>query len=104
VDWLVIWSLAALVFAPDAWLARESPAVSGSPAFTGYVVEEDGGWTTVLRDDTRTIVEVRDGDLIDRKPCKADGARWLTLPQLWSTPVLPCRACRRMVARATVTG
>jgi len=86
-DWLVVWSLAALVFGPGVWLPPESLTVAGRPAFTGYVIEEEGPWTTVLSNDTRSIVRVAEGELTDREACEAPGTRWLSLPQLWDPPV-----------------
>lgn len=91
-DWLVVWSLAALVFGPGVWLPPESLTVAGAPAFTGYVVDEEDLWATVLRDDTRTIIRVAEGELTDRRACETPGTRWLSMPQLWNAPV-PLPAC-----------
>ena len=74
------------MFGPGVWLPRESLSVEDRPAFTGYVVEEEGSWLTVLRDDTRTILRVAADELTDREACETAGARWLSLPQLWSPP------------------
>jgi hypothetical protein len=86
IGWIIVGSLPGLVFGPEVWLPPEELTVTGAPAFTGYVVEEDGPWTTVLREDTRAVLRLEADELTDRQACELPGAQWLTLLQLWSPP------------------
>lgn len=86
-DWALYFLLAGLVFSPAVWVPREKIEVAPIGVFTGYVIEEDGPWITLLREDSRTVLRTRPAALIGREVCDAEpGLRWLSLPQLFNPP------------------
>lgn len=57
-----------LLFSEAVWLPREI-ITAGGESYVGYVVEEEGAWTTILRDSDRLLLRVRDATIDSRQIC-----------------------------------
>jgi hypothetical protein len=61
-------SIAGLLF--KMWTAHENITITGeSKSLIGYVVDDSGGWLTVLKSGTRQIVKVEASKVTDREVC-----------------------------------
>ena len=74
---LVFMSL-GLVFAAAQdfpWMAAERLRIDKGTELTVFVVGIDDGWATLLREDSRSILRIRDDKIIDRQVCEMELSR-----------------------------
>lgn len=78
-----IVGLGMLLTTSVPWLPVERITTS-TETFNGYVLGSSGGWTAVLKDVERIVVEIRDGDIAARVPCTREAPlpQSITLVQL----------------------
>ncbi|MFD0639444.1 hypothetical protein ACFQ9X_55550 [Catenulispora yoronensis] len=55
----------------QVWLPAESMKINSGRVVTGYVISDSQVWITFLVDDDRTIIMVKDEDIVERKSCAA---------------------------------
>jgi hypothetical protein len=72
------------------WLPTEDLRLRSGTGIIGYVVQEEGGWTTILTNDTRSIVRIQSETLVSRRVCEVPSEAGLLDPVLdWtrSSPI-----------------
>lgn len=52
------------------WLPPETIMLNSGQTFTGYVLDDDGSWLVVLRNDSRTVSYYPGADVTSRKVCR----------------------------------
>jgi hypothetical protein len=52
------------------WLPPETIMLNSGQKFTGYVLDDDGSWLVVLRNDSRTVNYYPGADVTSRKVCR----------------------------------
>lgn len=65
----------ALLFSEDVWLPQERLDLAQGGHIYGYVLEEDGPWVTILREDERELVLVQRADVVGRAVCDSFGGQ-----------------------------
>lgn len=68
--------LAAPMYLPLEAVQPATPA--GAPAIVGYVLGSEGGFTSVLRDEDRSVIRLKDNDVTSRQLCVAHHSLWST--------------------------
>lgn len=71
-------SVGMFLFTGDMWLPQETIRLGGSTTIRGYVLEDDGPWTSILHAADRSLLFVAEGDVDSREPCvdeRADAER-----------------------------
>lgn len=58
-------------FNSDYWAAREVVVLSDRARLTGWILGEEGDWTSILRDQPREVVRVKTDQLMERRTCRA---------------------------------
>ena len=80
-----------LITDSDVWLPPETFVVIGEAPFVGYELAEldSGGWVTVLRDEDRMILRVKEDAIEDRRPCRDQGEDFelANLPSLYQLAI-----------------
>jgi hypothetical protein len=69
-------------FASDLWLPPEAVSLKDGSTFTAYVLNDGGQWTTLLRENDRTILKEKPTDVIERSLCRIDQPRFLAFGRL----------------------
>lgn len=65
--------LAPVLLAPNVWLPSEVLYMTGTRApEVGYVLDDAGGYLTVLREEGRNVVRLRSSDVTRRQICDVD--------------------------------
>ena len=59
-----------MIASMTAWLPSESLSINGGDAFAGYVVSDDAGMVTVLRDEGSPKIERVDAESVERSYCE----------------------------------
>ncbi len=54
---------------PDYWAERETVVLTDKSVLTGWVLGEEGIWTSILRDRPREVVHVRTDQIAERRIC-----------------------------------
>jgi hypothetical protein len=67
--------LGTLLALPSHWLPAERIAIAGGDPMIGYVIAVDE-WTTIQREDDRSIILVRSEDVESRGICRFPGYGW----------------------------
>jgi hypothetical protein len=70
--------LLVLLLTGDMWLPPEVVAARSGDRVVGFVLGESNGWTQILRDSDRSIVEVLSVNIADRSLCEKDST-WFSL-------------------------
>ncbi len=72
----------SLTLTSTAWLPLERLAIAGQPDVVAYVLDQDGEWTKLLRDDDRQIMFIKQEAIQSRTQCVQPMARIPTLMEL----------------------
>jgi hypothetical protein len=79
---ILLFQLVAL--SDSAWLPAEAISVTSQDVpVVGYVLGEDGGWTSILLDDDRLVILVRTKTIVSRQVCSVKGT-WAPVRSLWT--------------------
>jgi ribosomal protein L40E len=62
--------LVALLVDDHVWLPPEALEVRARDSLVGYVVGDQGGWTTIMGEAHREVLKVRTDSLVSRRVCK----------------------------------